>query len=197
MQYSATGFSYSPSVSLFGSTSNPSWRSISAPSRSQLSASVSDIDDDEKERVLARVRRRRGRKAHEDDEIYEVDDDFDDDGARRSRRGDDSVSYAADMLEDEGLLYDLNDDCLDDDFDDDDESHDTFSNTLIPNQILDSIDPDGAAERFPELVSDPRFWFDLFLFIVFLDFVSFVGPRNPFLDVIPEMYNAGLPPPGM
>lgn len=195
MQYSATGFSFSPSVSLSGSTSKPSWRSISTPSHSKLSASVSDIDDDEKERVLARVRRRRGRKAYDDDEIYDDDGDFDDDGSRSNRKGDDSVSYAADMLEDEGLLDDLDDDYLDDDFDD--ESYDTFSNTLIPNQILDSIDPDGAAERFPELASDPRFWFDLFLFIVFLDFVSFVGPRNPFLDIIPEMYNAGLPPPGM
>lgn len=110
---------------------------------------------------------------------------------------------AADMLEDEGFFDDLEDyddeydDDNDEDYEDDDESRDVFSNTVIPNPILDSIDPDGAAERFPELAADPRFWFDMFLFIAFLNFISFIGPRNPFPDIIPAMYTAGLPPPGM
>jgi hypothetical protein len=107
---------------------------------------------------------------------------------------------AADLLEDEGFFDDMMDDDedFDEDFDDDDdESYDMFSNTVIPNPLLDSIDPDGSAERFPELAADPRFWFDMFLFIAFLNFISFIGPRNPFPEMIPAMYNAGLPPPGI
>ncbi len=147
---------------------------------SQLSAI--DNDDDDRERELARVRRRRSR--YEDDDRYETE----------------SVMDAADMLEDEGFFDDLED--YEDEYDDEDEdyedeSRDVFSNTVIPNPILDSIDPDGSAERFPELAADPRFWFDMFLFIAFLNFISFIGPRNPFPDMIPAMYTAGLPPPGM
>jgi hypothetical protein len=37
----------------------------------------------------------------------------------------------------------------------------------------------------------------MFLFISFLNFVSFIGPRNPFPEIIPAMYTAGLPPPGL
>ena len=58
-----------------------------------------------------------------------------------------------------------------------------FSNVIIDNPILDQIDPDGAAERFPELVSDPKFWFDMVLFIVFLNFLSSIGPQNTFNDI--------------
>ena len=45
---------------------------------------------------------------------------------------------------------------------------------------LDSIDPDGAADRFPELASDPKFWIDMALFIAVLNFLSSVGPQDPF-----------------
>eukprot|EP00536_Pseudo-nitzschia_multiseries_P005389 jgi/Psemu1/12469/gm1.12469_g len=159
-----------------------------------LSEPIGCEDNEDKERVLARVRRRRGRGAYADDDVY---DDVDDDGRRRSRREDESVNYAADMLEDEGIFDEMDDEYYDDDDIENDESYDTFSNTVIPNQLLDSIDPDGSAERFSELASDPRFWFDIFLFITVLDFISFIGPRNPFLDLVPEMYTAGLPPPGI
>jgi hypothetical protein len=64
-----------------------------------------------------------------------------------------------------------------------DEEMDFFGNYLVPNPILDSIDPDGAAERFPELARDPRFWIDMCLFIAFLNFLSSVGPRDPFPDI--------------
>jgi hypothetical protein len=110
---------------------------------------------------------------------------------------------AANVLEDKGFFDEMDDEYDDEDFDDDDdsddddESYDMFSNTVIPNPLLDSIDPDGAAERFPELAADPRFWLDMFLFIAFLNFISFIGPRNPFPEMIPAMYTAGLPPPGM
>ena len=156
-------------------------------------SAVDGYDDDiERDREFARVRRRRGRGDYDEDEVDYDSREAQVDSDRRGGRGSDySVMDAADMLEDEGFFDDMDDDY------DDDESYDMFSNTVIPNPILDSIDPDGSADRFPELASDPRFWFDMFLFIAFLNFVSFVGPRNPFPDMIPAMYTAGLPPPGM
>jgi hypothetical protein len=144
-------------------------------------------DDEEDDREFARVRRSRGRRSYNDD---------DDDDKRDTYRDSMSVMEVADLLEEKGLFGDdLDDDEYDDD--DDDESYDVFSNTVIPNPLLDSIDPDGAADRFGELASDPWFWFDMFLFISFLNFVSFIGPRNPFPEIIPAMYTAGLPPPGL
>ena len=198
MQNSVTGFSISSSLL---SSHHPSLLSTSFQSQ-KLGASTDD-DDDDREREFARVRRRRGRGAYAsdaDDDIYD-DESIDTSRSRSgtSRRDDESVMDAADLLEDEGFFDDMDDD---DEYDDDDdvendESFDMFSNTVIPNPILDSIDPDGSADRFPELASDPRFWLDMFLFIAFLNFVSFIGPRNPFPDSIPAMYTAGLPPPGM
>lgn len=174
MGIGAEAFS-SPSLT----ASNPSLVSSQRPFSCQ-SRLCAEIDDDEREREFARVRRRRSR--YEEDDGYESE----------------SIMDAADMLEDEGFFDDLDDEDYDDeDYDDEDESRDVFSNTVIPNPLLDSIDPDGSAERFPELASDPRFWFDMFLFIAFLNFISFIGPRNPFPDMIPSMYTAGLPPPGM
>ena len=120
--------------------------------------------DDEREYV--RVPRRGGRRRLDDDE------EEDDDDPR--------------MYDDEDYLDD--DDYEDDEDDDDDEEYGLFSDVIIDNPLLDSIDPDGAAERFPELASDPRFWLDMFLFIAFLNFLSSVGPQNtlagiPFVDI--------------
>lgn len=84
--------------------------------------------------------------------------------------------------DDEDLWDDL--DQVVDDLLDQEEEYDLFGNELIPNPILDSIDPDGAAERFPELARDPRFWIDMVLFIAFLNFLSDIGPRD-FLPDIP------------
>lgn len=61
--------------------------------------------------------------------------------------------------------------------------HPMFGNEVVPNPLLDSIDPDGAADRFPELARDPRFWFEMLLFVAFLDFLSLAGPQ----DAIPSL----------
>jgi len=59
-----------------------------------------------------------------------------------------------------------------------------FENVILPNPLLDSMDPDGTADRFPELFSDGNFWRDMVLLILFLDFLSAVGPQsNPFPDL--------------
>ena len=163
--------------------------SILPSSSSSLTKLGARDDDEEDDREFARVRRSRGRRAYNDD-------DDDDDYERDTYRDSSSVMEVADLLEEKGLFDD--DDLDDDEYDDDDdESYDVFSKTVIPNPLLDSIDPDGAADRFGELASDPWFWWDMFLFISFLNFISFIGPRNPFPEIIPAMYTAGLPPPGL
>ncbi|EJK64033.1 hypothetical protein THAOC_15277 [Thalassiosira oceanica] len=72
-------------------------------------------------------------------------------------------------------FFDLDDDEDNDFFDDDDDDFedalldDTTYNGIIPNPLLDSIDPDGVYERLgPELFSDWTFWRDLILFAAFM-----------------------------
>lgn len=103
---------------------------------------------------------------------------WEDDDAELDERTD-SRRFRDDDLDD--VL--LDEEIYDDEDDEDEEEYDLFGNELIPNPLLDSIDPDGAAERFPELARDPRFWFDMALFIAFLNFLSSVGPRDPFPDI--------------
>ena len=142
-------------------------------------ASASSPYEDDEEREFARVRRRGGRRREQDDEyLDDTESSFDKD--RRSRPRDDAV-YDTDDYVDYDRLDDLLDD--DDDYIYDEQEYDLLSNVLIPNRLLDSMDPDGAAERFPELASDPRFWFDMVLFVAFLNFLSFVGPQDPFPDI--------------
>jgi hypothetical protein len=138
-----------PHTSLFIAHNN--MRSLS----SHFPFSLFAQGDDDFDSVKVPRRRQQGRRFEdeEDEEFYDIEDEYDD--------------------EDEEWDED------DDEDDDEDEEYGFFSNVLIDNPILDSIDPDGAAERFPELASDPRFWVDIALFLLFLELLSFVGPRNP------------------
>lgn len=127
-------------------------------------------NDDEPEFVYSR-RRRRGRSNSDDteqDPYYE----------RKEKE-----TY----LDEDDYEFDIDDEYDDEDEDEDDfwdeEEYDLFGNDIIPNPILDSMDPDGAAERFPELARDPRFWFDMLLFVTFLDLLSIIGPRDPYPDI--------------
>jgi hypothetical protein len=128
----------------------------------QLILKAKNDDDDAEFVKVPRGGRRRQRffnKEEEDDEFYDqlsdrVYDDDDDD-----------------------------EDWDDDDDEDDDEEYGLFSDVIIDNPLLDSIDPDGAAERFPELAADPRFWLDMVLFIAFLNFLSDIGPQDYFPDI--------------
>ena len=148
-----------PVVARTVGSSRPSWQLPSA----------SVDDEDERDYSLVR-RRRRGRREYADD----MDDAYLDqrETQESSRRGSD---YYDEEEEDEDW---------DSDWDsEDEEEYDLLGNELIPNPLLDSMDPDGAAERFPELAKDPRFWFDMVVFVTFLDFLSTVGPQDPFPDV--------------
>jgi hypothetical protein len=115
------------------------------------------LDDDEE---LVKVPRRRQRRLFENEE-------------------DEKAFY--DRVEER--IYTDDEDEDEKDYDEDDDEYGLFSNVLIDNPLLDSIDPDGAAERFPELARDPRFWVDIFLFIAFLNFLSAVGPQDYFPDI--------------
>ena len=43
---------------------------------------------------------------------------------------------------------------------------------VIPNPLLDNIDPEGSAERLGELFSDRQFWIDIGLLLLFLNFLD-------------------------
>jgi hypothetical protein len=163
------------------------------PSASPLAAALrnqEDEEDDDDEEDLVRVpRRRRGGAAASERRFNEDDRDFDDEPSSPRRQGRSSSLY--DEEEDDGYDSDFEDD---EDFDDDDDEDwaldlrdiDTaalLENVVIPNPLLDSIDPDGAADRFPELARDPKFWLDMALFIAFLNFLSWAGPRDPYPDL--------------
>ena len=48
-------------------------------------------------------------------------------------------------------------------------------NGIMPNALLDSMDPEGAGERFPELIRDPKFWIDIGLFFLLLNVLDNVA----------------------
>ena len=142
----------------------PSPSQVSSSSLFQIRASM---DDDEEELVKVPRRRRRGRLFEDEEEENAFYDQVEE------RLYEDRDDEEWDDEEDE----------YDDDDDDDDEEYGLFSDVLIDNPLLDSIDPDGSAERFPELAADPRFWIDIILFLAFLNFLSAVGPQDYFPDL--------------
>lgn len=96
------------------------------------------------------------------------DDEFDfgdDDGvyASRTKKG------RSNRYDDDVEFFDLDDDDdYEDDFDNDEETFASY-NGIIPNPLLDAMDPDGVYERLgPELFSDWTFWRDMILFVAFL-----------------------------
>ncbi|EJK70023.1 hypothetical protein THAOC_08653, partial [Thalassiosira oceanica] len=118
---------------------------------------VEEDDDDDRELVFA------GRRS------FRERDEGETSFARESRSSSRST-YQSNVE-----FFDLDDDEDNDFFDDDDDDFedalldDTTYNGIIPNPLLDSIDPDGVYERLgPELFSDWTFWRDLILFAAFM-----------------------------
>lgn len=150
---------------------------------SRASSGADDVDDDDEDDELVPVRRRNrsrwggagaGAGAYYDQEEED----------RYAK--DDRDVYVNDDEEEEDYEDD-NDDDDDDTMDHDDEDFGFFGKGVIPNPLLDSMDPDGAADRFPELAADPRFWFDMLLLVTVLDFLSYVGPREALWDGIQKL----------
>jgi hypothetical protein len=150
-----------------------------------------DDDDDDEDDDLILVRRRRNRSRWGGagagagaGDTYNRQDEED-----RFAKDDRDVYVDFDDVED----YEDDDEFDDEDDDDDtmdsedDEDFGFFGKGVIPNPLLDSMDPDGAADRFPELAADPRFWFDMLLLVTVLDFLSFVGPREALWEGIEKL----------
>jgi len=128
--------------------------------------------------------------------LHDNDDDYDDGervrvprGGRRRRYEDEYETrqerrYYDDDEEDEYYddeYYDEDDDDDDDEFDVDFEfdrvvvDEEYASDILIPNPILDNVDPEGAGERFGEIAKDPTFWRDVLIAIAVFNFCEYVA----------------------
>lgn len=59
-----------------------------------------------------------------------------------------------------------------DDIDDDEEDQDEPMEGIIPNPLLDNIDPEGAFGRMDELLTDGKFWRDLCILLLLLNFLD-------------------------
>lgn len=116
------------------------------------------LDEDEDDFEYARVGRRRQRDKYDDDKMY---DDYSSSSRTRGTR---------EYVDDDELYDEVDfDEVFDEDDDDDDDFYDDEYNDIIPNALLDQIDPDGAIERMPELLSDPQFYRDVaIVFVLFL-----------------------------
>mmetsp|Transcript_6449 Transcript_6449/g.8376 ORF Transcript_6449/g.8376 Transcript_6449/m.8376 type:complete len:225 (-) Transcript_6449:344-1018(-) len=142
-----------------------------------------DNDSNDEDWNKVKVPRRGGRRRRfEDDPYY---DDI-------STVAEEVTSGGRNTNRNTGAYYDVDEDEEDeeDEYDEDsiyddinDEDRELMSNVVIPNPLLDAMDPDGAAERFPEMAQDPRFWLDLVLFIAVLNFLSWAAPRDPYPDL--------------
>ena len=151
---------------------HPSFMTISSHLRARDSK-FDDIDDEkEDDRELVSVGRRYGRRGREEGGYY---DERQATTSGSSRRYQDNVEF-----------FDLDDD---DDDDDDDEggSDEEIYNGIIPNPLLDAMDPDGVYERLgPELFRDWTFYRDLALFVAFLAFFTGDTHRYGTFDSVVE-----------
>jgi hypothetical protein len=94
------------------------------------------------------------------------DDEDEDDREFARIRGRGRRTQVVDYDDDE-LLDDL-EDVVNDYYDNDDNEFDG----VIPNPLLDNIDPEGSSERIGELFSDRQFWIDIGLLFLFLNFLD-------------------------
>lgn len=134
-----------------------------------------DNDDYDKDYEYANLRRRRYGKFANDD-TYK-------DGASASTSSGSRNRSEYDVEEDE---FDDFDSEYEDEYDDQGDEDDDFDD-IIPNPLLDQIDPDGAIERLPELFSDPQFWKDSTIWF-FIAFLWLLGRfNNPMLNGLVDL----------
>lgn len=136
--------------------------------------------DDEADYVP--VRRRRRQRPYYDEEEEDVYAEgsayWNDDATADPADPDDFYDENIDFDEEEmDAALDYLEDMMGD-WEEDPDYH-LLSNVVLPNPLLDNMDPDGAWERAPELLRDVRFWFDLGIFILLLDFLALLGADNP------------------
>lgn len=125
-------------------------------------------DDDDRERVKVPRGGRRRQKYYDEEEFDTSKEERD-----NRRYYDDEEDY----YDDEEEYDDDEEDEFDVDFEFDrvelDEEY--AADILIPNPILDNVDPEGAGERFGEIARDPIFWRDLLIVIAVFNFCEYVA----------------------
>lgn len=127
-----------------------------------------DHDDDDRERVkVPRGARRRRYYEEEEEEEKEQDEYYDTTDADDRYYKDDENDYNDEDDDDElDMNFEFNPVEIDEEYE---------ADILIPNPILDSVDPEGASERFGEIAKDPTFWRDLLLVIAVFNFCEYVA----------------------
>ena len=135
-----------------------------------------DDDNDETERERVRVPRRGGGRQQQKQRQYEEDRSFEESYETKERSYYNDVEaddYYYDEEEDDYYANDDDDDM--EDYDDKETQNDYDGDILIPNPILDQVDPEGAGERFGDIVRDPIFWRDLILVVAVFNFCEYVA----------------------
>ena len=132
-------------------------------------------DNEDRERVrVPRGGRGRGNRQYEEDrsieEYYETKERpyYEEE----EEEADEEEDYNDDDDDDEDYYDDDNDI---DDYDLKETQNDYDGDILIPNPILDQVDPEGAGERFGEIARDPIFWRDLILVVAIFNFCEYVA----------------------
>jgi hypothetical protein len=142
---------------------------------SKRSSKYDEDEDDESDSDFeyARVSRRRGRFMNDEDEYAKSSD------TRRRNE----FEFEEDYFDEYDDEYDNE---YDDEYDDESDEDDEFED-IIPNPLLDQMDPDGSIERWPELFSDPQFWKDSLIWF-FIAFLWLLGRfNNPMLNGIVDL----------
>ena len=136
---------------------------VDANKRSFTLCARGDDDDDLDDRERVRVPRGGRQRRYEDE--YEVEEQ-----EERRYYDDDDDYYDGEDEEYEEDEFDI-----DFEFDRVEVDEEYASDILIPNPILDNVDPEGAGERFGEIAKDPKFWFDLLVVIAVFNFCEYVA----------------------
>lgn len=150
-------------------------------------------EDDENSFEYARVRRGRGRGRFSNDNA-----EFEESKSTRASSGE-TDNYRGNRKtydsEYDEINFDRGEDSYDDEdeylYEDDEEEDEDYDDDefdgIIPNPLLDQIDPDGAIERLPELFSDKKFWKDSTIWF-FLGFLYLLNRfNNPMLNGIVDL----------
>lgn len=170
-------------------------RKICAPLKASKKNPIFEYDDDEDEDdsfEYARVRRGRGgEKRFSNDNLESEEPKSTRSSSGKTDSYNNRKSYDSEYdeinFDRRKEVYDDDDeDFLDDDYDEDDDDYDEFDG-IIPNPLLDQIDPDGAIERLPELFSDKKFWKDSTIWF-FLGFLYLLNRfNNPMLNGVVDL----------
>jgi|Transcript_13306 hypothetical protein len=147
------------------------------------------VDEDPREYARVRGRRGRGREWETNDNDRQSSDEENSNNwfdrkvyPRRSTDTTPTTPPNEDVYleEEEDDFWDDEDD---EDEDDDDELEVDEYTGIIPNPVLDSIDPDGAYERMGELFTDVTFWRDLAIFLSFMGWLYAINASQlPLID---------------